>query len=486
VSLELALLTTIRRDVLSKFTGEVLSRFIFLLFFFYLGRKLGTTDFGTLNLVLSTTFILGVVFLDPGLNISTIQLLINEKERAATTASSVFFFKVLLFCPLMVTVWVASLVFGSRLPSFAALFPGALFTLFTAVLEYFCSVTNAYHRMDIEALFKIFNRISIVVFGVAAIKVGRLPVVLWSMATATLLTCLLGWFFLRRYLVPIRFKWDPAIMKQALVTGLPVAGTLIVTAVYLKWDLVVLSYFNIGRQELGWYAAAFKIVEAFSAIPTLLGAALFPLMVQLRTQNPIYLDRMVRISVKGVLLFSIPAAAGISLLSHQIIACVYGAKYLPGASVLAVLIWCIVPIFLYFYLVFVNIAAGHARHNLFAGVAALAAGLIANTLLIPRIGYLGAAWSALIANSSFALLATWKVCRLFQNASLPPMLLRLLIAGALMSVPVFLSIPLRAQLGLGMIVYVIVLLALGALDGEDWSLALRLIQTRVQPLANQT
>jgi O-antigen/teichoic acid export membrane protein len=150
--------------------------------------------------------------------------------------------------------------------------------------------------------------------------------------------------------------------------------------------------------------------------------------------------------------------------------------------VLAIIIWCIVPIFLYFYLMFVNVAVGRAKANLFAACVALAAGLTANVLLVPRIGYLGAAWSALIANSSFAVLATWKVCTVFRQASIPPMLLKLFASGVVMvAVGSYGSTYILIQFGLGLLAYGVVLVATGALRTEDLSLVLRMFQAQIQP-----
>jgi O-antigen/teichoic acid export membrane protein len=476
------LFSVIRRDIISKFAGEVFSRALFLVFFFYAGRKLGSTDFGTLNVALSTTYILGVLFLDTGMNLATIQLLMSDKEPRDKIASAVFSFKLLMYPLLVLAMLGLSLAMGNRLPAFTILLLASLFALFTSLLEYFCSITNAYHRMDLEAFLKIFNRVCIVVFGFVALRLGHTSAVLWAMWMATLLACISAWFVLRTRLLPIYLFWDPQVIRRALKAGLPIAGTMIVGTIYLKWDLLVLSYFNIGKQEIGWYASAFKIVEAFAALPTLLGAALFPMILQLRIENPAALDRLLCASTKAVLLFSIPVAATISLFSAQIISAVYGKSYLPGANALAIIIWCIVPIFLYFYLMFVNVAVGHAKANLFSACVALAAGLVANVILVPRIGYLGAAWSALIANSSFAALATWRVCTLFRRASIPPMLLKLFVAGGLMAVVGwYISTSILAQCGLGLLAYAVVLIATGALRTEDLSLVLRMFQTPVQP-----
>jgi len=476
------LLHLIRRDVVSKFAGEFLSRLVFLVFFFYVGRKIGSTDFGTLNLAISVTYMLGVIFLDPGLNLSTVQLLLGAREHAQQIAGSILSAKLLLFLPTIIVLAVLSVGFGTRLPSFPVLTLGALYALLTVILEYLCSVTNAYHRMDLEAYLKICNRLLIVLFGVVSLKMGGVAALLGAMVMATFAASVIAWFVLGRRLLWVIPHWHFSSIKEALRIGLPIAAAAIIGTIYLKWDLVVLSYFNIGREQIGWYAGAFKIVEAFSALPGILGAGLYPIMIELRQRDPRSLDRLLGLTTKAVLVFSIPAAATVSLFSRQIVLWVYGVNYVPGASVLAVLIWCIVPIFLYFYLVFVNIIAGHAAYNLFAGCMALVVGLIANTLLVPRIGYLGAAWSALSANSAFAMLAAWKVSRLFQNSALPGMFSRVLTAGGcMMAMFLLLPAPVPLQWLLGLAVYFVALVVLGSLGSADLSLMIRLLQFRAQP-----
>src|SRR5216684_4214073 len=478
---QVRVINAIRRDVVSKFAGEVLSRMAFLFFFFYAGRKLGTADFATLNLAISVPYMMGVLFLEPGLNLATINMLVTYPDRARQIAGSILSLKAFLFVPLLMVLGGTSVILGGRLPVLPLLVLGALYALFTALLEYLGSVTNAYHRMDLEAYFKILNRFLMVALGVVALNMGRVPALLATMTLATLLACVVAWFVLRRGLIAVEFHWQFDHMWESLKAGWPIAGTLVVNAIYLKWDLLVLSYFNIGLEQVGWYAGAFKIVEAFSALPGILGAALFPVMIQLRKQNSGQLERLLGMSTKALLLFSIPIAATLSLLSRQMMSTVYGPRYLPGANVLAVLIWCIVPMFLCFYLLFVNVATWHAKHNLLSGCAALIAGLLANVLLVPRIGYLGAAWAALIANSSFALLVTWRVSRLFHGARIPQTILRFAAAGALMTAAfLYIPGPVWMRVPVNLFAYAITLVIMGMLSGNEISLALRLFSVGLE------
>jgi O-antigen/teichoic acid export membrane protein len=446
-------------------------------FFFYVGRELNVVDFGTLNLAISFTYILGVTFLDLGLNLSTVQILVAGDGATSRAAGAVFLFKILLFLPLIAVIAGASMLFGLHLPAFSILFPAALFTFFVAVLEYLSSVTNAFHRMELEAFLKIANRILVVVLGLSALMFKSLPALLWAMSLAATICCVVAWIVVDRTCTSLNFRWDPALVRRAIVLGLPIAGTLIVSTIYMKWDLIVLTSFSIGREQIGWYAAAFKIVEAFSSVPGILGAALFPTMVQLRLQNPPQLERLLRITIKLVLLFSIPTAAIISELSGPLIGFIYGPQYLPASHVLSILIWCIVPVFLYFFLIFVNIAGGDAKYNLLAGIAAIVGGIITNLILIPRIGYVGAAWAALVANASFAFLAAWKVCDAFPEARIPGIFAKMFVAGLVM-LGVSLVVPGSAPLRLisALFAYGMAVLTLRSITGEDMSLFARILR----------
>jgi O-antigen/teichoic acid export membrane protein len=475
-------LQLIRRNVGLKFLGEIVSRTLFLFFFFYVGRKIGAIEFGRLNLAISVTYILGVLVLDPGLALATIQLIISRNSEADHIASTIFTYKVLLFGPMCLILWGVSKILGPRLPSFSILMIAALYVLFTAILEYFCSVTNAFHRMDLEAWLKIFYRVCIVLFGFVALQFGHLTTVLWAMLLATFLGCVVGWIVLRQQIVTINLTWNPDIMKEALRLGLPIAGTLIVGTIYLKWDLLMLSYFNINKQQIGWYSGAFDMLEACGALPAMLGAALFPLMVQLRTENPGNLDRLLNSTTKAILLLSIFGATAVSLFSRPIMTLVYGAAYSPGASVLAILFWCIVPLSLYFYFMYANISAGHARYNFIGGCLALVTGFVANVFLIPRFGYLGAAWAALVANCSFAMFSAWKVSSLFRGAGLPWIMLRVLTAGVLMLlIGLYVPAPLGLRFVLGVAVYIVVLAFAGIIKEEDLALLIRIAHLQPEP-----
>ena len=128
----------------------------------------------------------------------------------------------------------------------------------------------------------------------------------------TFLASVFAWILVGRRLIWVMPQWNFDAIREAFRLGLPIAGAVVIGTIYLKWDLLVLSYFGISREQIGWYAGAFKIVEAFSALPGILGAGLFPMMVELRHRDPALLERLLGVTAKAVLLVSLPVAAAVS------------------------------------------------------------------------------------------------------------------------------------------------------------------------------
>jgi O-antigen/teichoic acid export membrane protein len=473
------LLHLIRKDVTSKFVGELVSRTAFLLFFVIVGRKLGVAEFGNLNLAISTAMILGTICFDPGLNVAAVQRIIACPKSARRDAGAVLAYKVFAVPLVLLTLMFGCVVLGTRLPSPAIMLLAGTYTGLYAALEYICYVTNAYHRIELEAAFKVLNRVLVVAFGSVGLLFRSVEFVLVGMCVATLFSFLIAWYFVKRKCLSVPLRWDNKAIRSLLRTGLPMAGTLIVSAIYLKWDLIVLTSYKIGREEIGWYASAFKCVEALSALPSMLGAALFPTLVQLRIEDHAKLARLLRVSTKLVLILAIPTSLFVSAYSRPLVLLIYGPRFLPGASVLSVLIWCIVPMFLYFFLIWVNIAAGHASHNVYGGIGALITGLILNVILLPRVGFIGAAWAALLANIAFAIICTYKTSALFMEARIPSLLLQLFATGTVTAWALHyspFSAVVRAVVALG--TYALCMVIFRVITRDDWAIAMRTLRFR--------
>lgn len=472
-----------RRDLAAKTIGEVGSRLGVLLFFFYVARKVSAAGFGTLSVVLSVAVLLGVVFLDPGLNIVTVQRVVQLQASAVHCVGAVLALKLLLMLPVVGVVLLGAYFGGGRLPALSLMLAG-LYVLCTAIFEFFCSITNGFHRMDLEAVLKIGQRLLTVCLGLGVIVLVAPSVdgVLLALVVGMAIGCVAAWWAVRGECVPLALVWDPTAMLRALRLGFPVAGTYIITAVYLKWDMPILSFFNIEATEIGWYAGAYRLLEALSAIPGILGSAIFPTLVHLRSHQDDRFPRLLLLSIKLVLLSSLPLACLLGVFSREVIVAVYGKAYEPGGAFLSILAWSVVPIFCYFFLVFVNVAGDCAEYNVYSGLCSLMTGLVANLVLTPHLGSRGVAWAGVCANSVFAFLALRKAAPIVGVDQIVRIAVRLLACGTVLLL-VLLVVPLGPirRAGVGIMAYLAMTIALRVVTSHDVSAAFRMIWPRVRP-----
>src|SRR5438552_2383087 len=156
----------------------------------------------------------------------------------------------------------------------------------------------------------------------------------------------------------------------------------------------------------GVYAAAYKVSEGAGIISSSFTLALFP-----RLSRETDLSGAYRLALRSLLQIAFPLGVGVALLSEPIVALVGGREYLPDSALALSILICYLPLSYANGLTqYVLIAAGKQRLLTGAFVAALVFNVAANLLLIPRFGYVGAAWVTVA--SEVVLLAPFQLAAL--------------------------------------------------------------------------
>lgn len=168
--------------------------------------------------------------------------------------------------------------------------------------------------------------------------------------------------------------------------GWPLFINQLLQGLFFKVDALLLPGMA-GDVAAGTYAAAYKVSEGAGIFSSSFTLALFP-----RLSRDSDLSHAYRVALRVLLQLAFPLAVGTALLSEQIVALVGGRQYLPdSATALAILI-CYLPLSYTNGLTqYVLIATGKQRMLTGAFAAALVFNLLANIILIPRFGYVGAA-----------------------------------------------------------------------------------------------
>lgn len=185
--------------------------------------------------------------------------------------------------------------------------------------------------------------------------------------------------------------------------------------------------------DVGWYGAAQTVMLAFWMMPTALRAAIYPLMARYRYEA---YDKLVLLYQKAsqyLIIFILPAAAGVFLLAPEIIRLIFDASFDPAVPALRWSIWAVVFGFLNVPNARLMLVYDRQRAAAWLTGLSMSVNVILNLLLIPVYGITGAAMARTIASLAFFLLIYGYVQRNILRSSVLPLLVRPGLATAAMA-----------------------------------------------------
>ncbi len=198
-----------------------------------------------------------------------------------------------------------------------------------------------------------------------------------------------------------RLAFDPSLARAMLRESWPVWISALLVTCYQKIDLILIARWK-AETEAGVYAAAMRIVDLWWSVSTIAATAILPdLMRSSRegTTYPAVLQRYLDLSAS----LAIAAAIAMTLVAGLLVRLLFGEAYTGAAGVLIIQFWAGVFVFL---------SVARARHliaikrrgvELWFSVLGVTLNLGLNTILIPRHGAWGAAWSAFATQGAVAL-----------------------------------------------------------------------------------
>lgn len=195
---------------------------------------------------------------------------------------------------------------------------------------------------------------------------------------------------LRGWMVNWGIGWS--ILRRS-IPGL-VAGSLVVFLT--RMDVLMLRWLR-GEAEAGYYSAASSLTESLLFMGGMLASVLAPALMIARKENPGAYHAARRVHLRLSSAAGWLVAAVLSIMSTPVVTRVYGAAYLPGAAVLAVHAFLLVPCLSGVALQCHLTLEKNLRHLVLCLLVALAVNATLGVLLIPPMGGVGAALAALAA-----------------------------------------------------------------------------------------
>jgi O-antigen/teichoic acid export membrane protein len=387
----------IRRNARAAVAGEAASKGAAFLATIVVARSLSAPAFGRFSFTFALVSI-ALLFSDVGLQVATTRAIAADRGRTGEYLASALLFGVsvaTLSYLLLVGTAAVGVIPHHVLVPLALL---GLVLVFAALINPYWSVLRGHERQDL--VYISYSVSSWALLGaVLAVGHGGASVaqvaIAYSAAYAFRLALTIG---LSRTGAPrTRMRLTRHAGRAIALGAQASAVAYVLQDVYSHFDIVLLG-FLVAPARVGYYAAAYRIVDAVTFLTAgAATAAIFPVFSRLaRTAVdqivPLY-ERVIR--VMTVVL--VPTALLMVAVAEPLISIVYGDSKAPAAALLAILAPSIILIPLNFTTMYLALAIGRTRDAIVAAGTAALVNIALNLLTIPTYGVKAAAVATLVA-----------------------------------------------------------------------------------------
>jgi O-antigen/teichoic acid export membrane protein len=377
--------------------GKILSMVINLL----TANYLGAISFGDLSFADALTAIVAAVG-TLGLDSFIIREIIQNPDKKDEILGTSLYMRIavnLLLIPISVLIYVVfhhfsgssdnSLTWIVFFLAFASFFKS-----FNVIDSYFQSQVASKYVVQVQNICVILSaavKVLLVVFGI--------PVIYFAVALCFdgfILAAGLVWMYHRRGQQMRKWYFNMNRARSLLKQSFPLILSAVMVSIYMKIDQVMLK--TVGSAEVGIYAAAAKLSEAWYFIPVAIVTSVFPAIIHARkTDLERYNKRMGNL-YDLLILISLPVALFISFFGSDIINLLYRNNQFEGAGpMLAIHIWSGVFVFLGSASTQYLLAEGYTLVSFQRTALGAVLNVVLNLWLIPLYGGMGASIATLIA-----------------------------------------------------------------------------------------
>ena len=453
-------------NFLSLMSAEVISKVLQIFIFIYLARTFGKDGFGIFSFGLSFAFII-VIIANFGLSALLVREISRNKRLVSKYLSNALVSKIFLSIITFFLTYVFLNIMDYPPETKIVAYILVIFAIIQSFTDLFYSIFQAFEKMYFDSIIKVLRMIILITLIYYAIKndLGLVTSSLIFPITEIFILLIAATIVYTKF-TKISFEFTYKFSKSLLKKSSLFCLTIGFVGIYTYIDSVMLSKIR-STTEVGIYAAAANIIIALIFIPMMYGNAIYPVISRFFISSKSSLKYAYERSFKYMLILGLPISAGVYILSDKIISIVYGSEYFASVAVLSILSW-------YLFLRFLNVVSGftlasinkQSSRVLSQGIAVLI-NIILNLIFIPKYGFIGAAIATVITEIAFFIIYMHFITKYGLGVKLTRIFVKPIIATAIMIFALSFIGNLFISIVLGIIVYVIALLALGTIDKED-------------------
>ena len=263
-----------------------------------------------------------------------------------------------------------------------------------------------------------------------------------------------------------QFNWP--IWREAFYRSAPIAISTVFNLIYLRGDVLILAWLK--PEDVPQYGTAYKVVDVLTAFPTMFMGLLLPqLALAWSEKNKETFKKILQKAFNIFAIVAIPIFFGAQLAAVKLTTLIAGEKYAAAGLILKVLIVAIVCVFistLYGH----TIVALHKQKIMIWGYATTAViSVIGYLIFIPKFGMWGAAWVTCFSEFLIAFLTFFVVSKVAKTLPNLTVTIKAILAGLIMYsvLAVMPDLPILILVGLGALIYSIIILAVGGIKTEE-------------------
>lgn len=426
---------TVAKNTFWLFAGEILGRILKLGVVVFATRVLSVESWGIFSYALAFVSLF-YVFGDIGINTFITREMSKRGADRYQYLSAALAVKLIL----LTFSFFASIILASYFKTMALdlniIVILALLTFSDSIREFTLSVNRALERMEREAFIKILMNIIITTLGIMLLMQKANPLSLAiAYASGSIVASIVSIWALFSEFKHVSWKFSKETIKVILNFSWPFIAVSLFAAAMASIDTIMLGQMK-SATEVGFYAAAQRLVQFLGIIPTFIAISIFPIM----SKNESDPDAMTRVFEKimvVVLGIGLPIAIGGFLLRQEIITLIFGAAYAPGGIVLGILMFSIFPFFPNIIFNNVIFAKNLQRKFIIATVAGFVANIFLNILLIPPYGAAGTAASVVLSHL-LIMLINWHMLKKVFSFSIVPKLGKIIFTNIIIALIILL------------------------------------------------
>lgn len=306
-------------------------------------RGLGDAGFGRYAAVMAWILPFTMIA-DGGLNTLLTRDVAQQPTHAHAMLRNLFPLRLAISSVILVSIWFAAPFLSNDRLVVLAIQVGIWLAIIDAFFGSYTAIFRAWEIMwPILLLNSLFFSLQIIgailIFQYDATVVDLVTIIVVADAIQLTLTWLLWRFRLRYHVTPaesVSINWLAAARRSY-----PFAIAGLLAMLNMRAMILILDQ-SLSAEDVGYYALAFRLLEATRLLPNAIFVALFPRLSAL-SDDPKQFKMLVWRALLLLSAYAILAGISVIILAPLIIPAVFGLTFQPTVAVLSVLIWVLLP-----------------------------------------------------------------------------------------------------------------------------------------------